>query len=80
MYDWVKQLEDMTMRIYWLYIKIQKTFPYSSEYQSTSLETMKNGSSGETQKAIREMLTQTEDRILSAVFAHEQFYTQDLKV
>lgn len=80
MYDWVKQLEDMTMRIYWLYIKIQKTFPYSSEYQSTSLETMRNGSSGETQRAIREMLTQTEDRILSAVFAHEQFYTQDLKV
>lgn len=80
MYDWVKQLEDMTMRIYWLYIKIQKSFPYSSDYQRASFEIMKNGGSEKTQQAIHDMLTQTEDRILNAIFGHEQFYTQDLKV
>lgn len=80
MYDWVKQLEDMTMRIYWLYIKIEKSFPYSSEYQRASLDIMKNGGSTKTQQAIHDMLTQTEDRILSAIFGHEQFYTQDLRV
>ncbi|WP_262695696.1 GntR family transcriptional regulator [Kordiimonas aquimaris] len=80
MYDWVKQLEDMTMRIYWLYIKIQKSFPYSSEYQQATFEVMKNGGSSKTQKAILDMLTQTEERILNAIFAHDQFYTQDLKI
>lgn len=80
MYDWVKQLEDMAMRIYWLYIKIQKSFPYSSDYQRASFDIMKNGGSRKTEKAIYDMLTQTEDRILSAIFGHQQFYTQDLKI
>ena len=80
MYDWVKQLEDMTMRIYWLYIKIQKSFPYSSEYQHAAFDIMKNGGTSKTQKTILDMLMQTEERILNAIFGHEQFYTQDLKI
>ncbi|GHF28943.1 hypothetical protein GCM10017044_25240 [Kordiimonas sediminis] len=80
MSDWVRQLEDMAMRIYWLYIKIKGSFPYSSEYQRSVFDIMRADDSALTQKAILDMLGQTEERVLNAVFSHEQFYTQDLKV
>lgn len=80
MLDWVKQLEDMTMRIYWLYIKTQKSFPYLNEHQHALFEIMKNSGGSKTQKAFLDSLTQSEERILNAIFGYEQFYTQDLRV
>jgi DNA-binding GntR family transcriptional regulator len=80
MLDWVTQLEDMTMRIYWLYIKTQKSFPYLNEHQHALFEIMKNSGSSKIQKAFLDSLTQSEERILNAIFGHEQFYTQDLRV
>ncbi|MFP3423279.1 hypothetical protein R0K19_28345, partial [Bacillus sp. SIMBA_161] len=41
MIDWVGQLEDTAMRIYWLYIKTKQAFPYSSDQQSTIIEVMR---------------------------------------
>lgn len=80
MIEWIRQLEDMAMRIYWLYIKTQQNFPYSSEHQRTVFDVMRSDDSKRIRQTIRDVLAQTEDRILNAVFSHEQLYTQDLKV
>lgn len=80
MLDWAEQLEDVAMRIYWLYIKTKQHFPYSSVQQATIFDIVRNGETAAVKRAIHDMLTQTEDRILNAIFSHDQFYTQNLKV
>ncbi len=80
MHEWVGQLEDMAMRIYWLYIKTTNSFPYSNEQQKITFDIMKSDEPRKIQKALHNMISQTEDRILNAIFTHEQFYTQDLLV
>ncbi|MBL4789425.1 MAG: GntR family transcriptional regulator [Kordiimonadaceae bacterium] len=80
MTDWVEQLEDMAMRVYWIYVRTKKSFPYLSEQQANTFAIMKNGEPAAIRKAIHDLLTQTEERILNAIFSHEQFYTQNLKV
>ncbi len=80
MIDWVSQLEDMAMRIYWLYIKTKNSFPYSGEHQRVIFDVMKQDDTGRVHKVVLDILQQTEERMLNAIFSHEQFYTQDLKV
>ncbi|MFC7048708.1 GntR family transcriptional regulator [Emcibacter nanhaiensis] len=78
--DWIEQLEDTAMRIYWLYTKINKSFFYSREQMEMTFSVMKNDEPGRTRKVLHDILTQTEDRILNSIFSQEQFNTQDLKV
>ncbi|MBC3765617.1 GntR family transcriptional regulator [Neptunicella marina] len=78
--DWARQLEDTAMRIYWLYIKTKKSFPYSSKQQSLILDVIKSDEPKKIHAVIQDMIIQTEERILNAIFSHEQFYTQDLVV
>ena len=80
MQDWARQLEDTAMRIYWLYVKTNKKFPYSSEQQGIMFDIIKGDEPARTQKLIYDSIAQTEERILNAIFSHEQFYTQDLLV
>ncbi|NVK57631.1 MAG: GntR family transcriptional regulator [Alteromonadaceae bacterium] len=78
--DWARQLEDTAMRIYWLYIKTRQSFPYSSKQQSLILDVIKSDEPKKIHSVIHDMIVQTEERILNAIFSHEQFYTQDLVV
>jgi len=78
--DWARQLEDTAMRIYWLYVKTQKSFPYSSEQLDILLEVIKSDEPKKIQSVVHDMITQTEGRILNAIFSNKQFYTQDLLV
>ncbi|MBL4802158.1 MAG: GntR family transcriptional regulator [Emcibacter sp.] len=78
--DWARQLEDTAMRIYWLYAKTKKSFPYSSGQQSILFEIMKSDDPKKIHKATLDIITQSEERTLTAIFSHEQFYTQDLLV
>ncbi|WP_321393936.1 GntR family transcriptional regulator [Emcibacter sp.] len=80
MSDWIEQLEDTAMRIYWLYIKINKSFFYSQEQMEMTISIMKNDEPGRTRQMMHDILTQTEDRILNSIFSQEQFYSQDLKI
>ena len=80
MYDWASQLEDTAMRIYWLYVKTKKRFPYSSDQQSVLFEVMKTDEPKKIHKAALDIILQSEERILNAIFSHEQFNTQDLLV
>ena len=80
MIDWARQLEDTAMRIYWLYLKTQKRFPYSSDQQGMTIDVMKSDEPNRIRTVIHDILSQTEERILNTIFSNEQFYTQDLKV
>jgi DNA-binding GntR family transcriptional regulator len=78
--DWMEQLEDTAMRIYWLYVKTNSSFFYSREQFEANFAVMKNDDPGRTRKVLLDALTQTEDRILNSIFSQEQFYYQDLKI
>ncbi|WP_206613442.1 GntR family transcriptional regulator [Parahaliea mediterranea] len=80
MLEWARQLEDTAMRIYWLYLKSRGHLPYTSEQQGLLLDVMKSDETSKIQEAILSTLSQSEERILNAIFTHEQFYTQDLKI
>lgn len=80
MMDWVSQLEDTAMRIYWLYVKTNKSFPYSAEQHTASYTVIKSEEPIRIKSMVRDMISQTEERIMTTVFSHPQFYTQDLKV
>lgn len=76
---WVSQLEDTTMRIYWLYVKLIRSLPYTWEHQRDLVEAVRNDHSEEIRAQTLKILTACEERVLKAVFMHEQLYTQDLR-
>lgn len=80
MVDWIRQLEDTAMRIYWLYIKTKQSFPYSSEQQGVVIDIVRSDDSKRIHACISDMIVQTEERVLNAIFQNKQFYTQDLIV
>lgn len=80
MLDWINQLEDTAMRIYWLYVKTNKSFPYSAEQQTATYAVIKSEEPARIKTIIRDMISQAEDRVMTTVFSHPQFYTQDLKI
>ncbi|MDN7129647.1 GntR family transcriptional regulator [Pseudidiomarina sp. 1APR75-15] len=80
MIDWIRQLEDTAMRIYWLYVKTKQSFPYSSDQQNIIIDVVRSDDSKRIQTCINDMIMQTEERVLNAIFQNKQFYTQDLIV
>lgn len=80
MLEWMNQLEDTAMRIYWLYVKANKSFPYLTEQHTATFDIIKTEEPARISAVIHDMISQTEERILNTIFSHPQFYTQDLKV
>lgn len=80
MIDWIRQLEDTAMRIYWLYVKTKQSYPYSSDQQNIIIDVVRSDDSKRIQTCITDMIAQTEERVLNAIFQNKQFYTQDLIV
>lgn len=80
MLDWINQLEDTAMRIYWLYVKTNKSLPYSAEQQASTSNVIKSQEPAKIKKVISDMISQTEERVMTTVFSQPQFYTQDLKI
>lgn len=78
--NWVRQLEDTAMRIYWLYIRTRGDFPFSKEQQSILLDVIKADEPKKIQTVVHNMITQTEERVLNAILNHKQFHNQDLLV
>jgi DNA-binding GntR family transcriptional regulator len=75
---WVSQLEDTTMRIYWLYVKMKQVLPYALEHQRALLEAVKKDQSAEIHEQTHKILSVCEERVLDAIFLHDQVITQDL--
>ncbi|EKE79957.1 GntR family transcriptional regulator [Idiomarina xiamenensis] len=78
MTDWIRQLEDTAMRIYWIYIKTQNAFPYSGEQQTLALELIKSDDKKRIKASAYDMIEQTEERMFNAIIQNKKFYTQDL--
>lgn len=78
--DWVRQLENTAMRIYWLYIKIKGTLPYTWEHQKGLLTAVKQDQSPEIRLQSHNILSKCEERVLEAIFLHVQVLNQDLRV
>jgi len=77
---WISQLEDTTMRIYWLYIKMKRALPFTWDHQRDLIEAMRNDHSREIREQTHKILAKSEERVLDAIFLHDQLYKQDLRI
>lgn len=77
---WISQLEDMAMRIYWLYTKLTNTFPFSPDHQRKLVEALRNDDAQEVHKQALMILNVCEERVMKAIFSHDQLNAQDLHV
>ncbi len=80
MRHWHRQLEYTAMRIYWFYVKTYQSFPYVMPQQQTIIDTLKSGDKAQIKRVMIESITDTEERILNAIFSNKQFLEQDLRV
>ncbi|MEM8988723.1 MAG: GntR family transcriptional regulator [Pseudomonadota bacterium] len=78
--NWAKLLEDMAMRIYWLYVKQHGQLPFDPNTQDRLYDAIKRGDPDKTRAMITTILEQNEDRILNSIFSNDQFYSHDLVV
>lgn len=77
---WISQLEDTTMRIYWLYMKMKRVLPFTWEHQRELLDAVKSDHAEQIREQTHKILMLCEERVLDAIFLHDQLYTQDLRL
>ena len=78
--SWVRQLEETTMRIYWIYIKLTKSMPYPWEQHKSLLELVKNNQTDEIRRHTLMMISSCEDRVLHAIFTHGKLNAHSLSL
>ena len=78
--SWVRQLEETTMRIYWIYIKLTKSLPYPWEQHKSLLELVKNNQTDEIRRHTLMMISSCEDRVLHAIFTHGKLNAHSLSL
>lgn len=78
--SWIRQLEETTMRIYWIYIKLTKSMPYPWEQHKTLLELVKNNQTDEIRRHTLMMISTCEDRVLHAIFTHGKLNAHSLSL
>jgi len=78
--SWVRQLEETTMRIYWIYIKLTKSMPYPWEQHKSLLELVKNNQTDEIRRHTLMMISSCEDRVLHAIFTHGKLNAHNLSL
>jgi len=76
--SWIRQLEETTMRIYWIYIKLTKAMPYPWEQHRSLLELVKNNQTDEIRRHTLMMISSCEDRVLHAIFTHGKLNAHNL--
>lgn len=77
---WIRQLEDTTMRIYWLYVKLNRALPYTWEHQRALVDAIGQDASDDVREQVHKILSSSEERVLDAIFTHDQLYMQDLTI
>lgn len=76
--DWLNMLEDMAMRIYWLYVRQHGELPFTPTNHAMLVEAMKQDDADRTRAIVLEILEQNEDRILNAIFSNDSYFSHDL--
>ncbi|MEQ8801604.1 MAG: GntR family transcriptional regulator [Haliea sp.] len=77
--EWASQLEDTAMRIYWLYIKLNRQSPYLPEHQGMLIEQLRAYDPARIQSAVHDIITQAEDNVLDSLFSSQQFNSHELR-
>ena len=77
---WTRQLEQTTMRIYWIYIKLTKSMPFPWEQHKILLELVKNNQTDEIRRYTLMMISSCEDRVLNAIFSHAKLNEHSLNL
>lgn len=80
MLHWHRQLENTAMRIYWFYVKTNKSLPFTFDQQNVIHDLAKTGDRDKIRIAVYDSLAETEDKVLNGIFSNEQFLAQDLKI
>ncbi|ABI76985.1 conserved hypothetical protein [Hyphomonas neptunium ATCC 15444] len=78
--NWVNTLEDTAMRIYWLYTKLTHTYPFSPDHQKRLVEALRKDDAREVHSQTLMILESCEERVMKAIFSHDQLNEQDLHV
>jgi len=78
--SWATLLEDMAMRIYWIYVRQHGKLPFAATHHENQIKAMQEDDPKRVQAIVRKTLTQNEDRILSAVLSSDHFHSHDLIV
>lgn len=68
--SWIRQLEETTMRIYWIYIKLTGFMPFPWEQNRSLLDLVKDNQADEIRGHVLHMIAACEDRLLNAIFTH----------
>lgn len=68
--SWIRQLEETTMRIYWIYIKLTGFMPFPWEQHRNLLDLVKENQTDEIRRHAVMMISACEDRLLNAIFTH----------
>ncbi|WP_425408151.1 GntR family transcriptional regulator [Hyphococcus sp.] len=76
---WISQLEDTAMRVYWLYINMTGSLPFTWDHQRELVEAIRTDKAEEISDQTLKILTSSEDRVLKALFSHDQLMMQDLR-
>lgn len=76
--SWIELLEDMAMRIYWLYVKLHGQLPFNPTTQLKLFDAIKQDDADTARAVVWEILDQNEDRILHSIFADDRFSSKDL--
>ena len=77
---WARLLEDMAMRIYWIYVKQHGKLPFAASQHESQIKAMADDNPKRVESIVRKILTQNEERILNAVFSSDHFFSHDLVV
>lgn len=80
MLEWANQLENTAMRIYWLYLKIEKDLPFPIDQQSSVVEILRENNPIKIKQLVVDIIEQSEKRILNAILSKEKFHTQNLLI
>ncbi len=78
--SWVRQLEETTMRIYWIYIKLTQSLPFTWEQHRSLLDLVRSNQTEEIRRHTLMMISYCEDRVLNAIFTHGKFNAQSLSL
>lgn len=80
MQNWHKQLEYTAMRIYWFYMKTNKSLPVSFDRQNIIRQLIEDGETEKVRETLHQSLIDTENKILNGIITSQPFLNQDLRI
>lgn len=78
MLSWARILEDMAMRIYWLYLARHNALPFAAANHLILIDAIEQNEPDKVREIIFKIISQNEEVILNSIFSDEKYQTQNL--